>query len=228
MKSMSSGRPGSARSVQRHRAAPRRHPHRAARPRAPSRASVAGASETVGAGSSASSTPARRVIAPVCQCSSSRPVVSTKGKSASGSLRLGSVRPAGDEARAAGRRGEAVGEDDLGAGRVGRRAGIGDAALALQPLPGDVAPGSAWPAPSRRRPRADARRSSRRPRRRAISTMIARSCRASPGSGTAARPICTWRLVLVTVPSFSGQAEAGSTTSASAAVSVRKRSCTTR
>ena len=58
--------------------------------------------------------------------------------------------------------------------------------------------------------------------------MIARSWRAPPGSGTAARPICTWRLVLVTVPSFSGQAEAGSTTSASAAVSVRNRSCTTR
>ena len=48
------------------------------------------------------------------------------------------------------------------------------------------------------------------------------------GSGSAARPICTWRLVLVTVPSFSGQAEAGRTTSASVAVSVRKRSWTTR
>jgi hypothetical protein len=36
------------------------------------------------------------------------------------------------------------------------------------------------------------------------------------------------RSVLVTVPVFSGQAEAGSTTSASHAVSVRKMSCTTR
>ena len=43
----------------------------------------------------------------------------------------------------------------------------------------------------------------------AISWMIHQSCRASPGSGSAGRPICTWRLVLVTVPSFSGQAEAG-------------------
>ena len=58
--------------------------------------------------------------------------------------------------------------------------------------------------------------------------MIHQSCRASPGSGSAARPICTWRLVFVTVPFFSGQAEAGRTTSAYFAVSVRKMSCTTR
>ena len=45
--------------------------------------------------------------------------------------------------------------------------------------------------------------------RRAISWMIHQSCRASPGIGSAARPICTCRLVFVTVPSFSGQAEAG-------------------
>ncbi len=64
--------------------------------------------------------------------------------------------------------------------------------------------------------------------RRAISWMIHQSCRASPGVGSAVRPICTWRLVFVTVPSFSGQAEAGSTTSAYFAVSVRNRSCTTR
>ena len=44
--------------------------------------------------------------------------------------------------------------------------------------------------------------------------MIQRSWRASPGSGSAVRPICTWRLVLVTVPSFSGQALAGRITSA--------------
>ena len=50
--------------------------------------------------------------------------------------------------------------------------------------------------------------------RRAISWVIHQSTLASPGSGSARLPICTWRLVLVTVPSFSGQAEAGSTTSA--------------
>ena len=37
-----------------------------------------------GSGSIASSTPARRVIAPVCQCSSCRPVISTSGYSSSG------------------------------------------------------------------------------------------------------------------------------------------------
>ena len=64
--------------------------------------------------------------------------------------------------------------------------------------------------------------------RRAISWMIHQSWRASPGSASAVRPICTCRLVLVTVPSFSGHADAGSTTSAWNAVSVRKRSWTTR
>ena len=37
-----------------------------------------------------------------------------------------------------------------------------------------------------------------------LSWMIHQSWRASPGSASAARPICTWRFVLVTVPSFSG------------------------
>ena len=64
--------------------------------------------------------------------------------------------------------------------------------------------------------------------RRAISWMIHQSSRASPGNGRAGGPICTWRLVLETVPSFSGQAEAGNTTSAYFAVSVRKMSWTTR
>ena len=58
--------------------------------------------------------------------------------------------------------------------------------------------------------------------RRATSWVIHQSRRAPPGNGRAARPICTWRLVLETVPSFSGQAEAGNTTSAYFAVSVRK------
>ena len=42
------------------------------------------------------------------------------------------------------------------------------------------------------------------------------------------RAICTRRSVLVKVPAFSAKAEAGSTTSAWKAVSVRNRSCTTR
>ena len=39
----------------------------------------------------ASSTPARRVIAPVCQCSSTRPVVRIIGKSASGTSSGGAI-----------------------------------------------------------------------------------------------------------------------------------------
>ena len=53
-----------------------------------------------------------------------------------------------------------------------------------------------------------------RPRRVASSTVIQKSSRASPGGSIALRPSCTMRSVLVTVPSFSGQAVAGSTTSA--------------
>ena len=56
---------------------------------------------------------------------------------------------------------------------------------------------------------------------------IHRSCRACPGRASAARPICTVRSVLVKLPVFSAKAEAGSTTSARQAVSVRKMSCTT-
>ena len=52
--------------------------------------------------------------------------------------------------------------------------------------------------------------------------------RASPGGGTAWRPICTSRSVLVKLPVFSGKALAGRITSARYAVSVRKMSCTTR
>ncbi|EWS63194.1 hypothetical protein Y695_03574 [Hydrogenophaga sp. T4] len=58
--------------------------------------------------------------------------------------------------------------------------------------------------------------------------MIHKSGLASPGKSRARRPICTMRSVLVTVPVFSGQALAGSTTSASQAVSVMNKSCTTR
>src|SRR5712675_1119167 len=50
----------------------------------PSRAMVPRESEATAEGSSASSTAARRVIAPVCQCSSWRPVVRMNGYSASG------------------------------------------------------------------------------------------------------------------------------------------------
>ena len=60
--------------------------------------------------------------------------------------------------------------------------------------------------------------------RRAISWMIHQSWRESPGAGSARRPIWTCRFVFVTVPSFSGHAEAGSTTSANIAVSVMKMS----
>ena len=59
--------------------------------------------------------------------------------------------------------------------------------------------------------------------------MIRTSSRALPGGLSAARTRCTRRSLLVTVPSASHQlAEAGSTTSASSAVAVRKMSCTTR
>ena len=58
--------------------------------------------------------------------------------------------------------------------------------------------------------------------------MSSQSCRASPGRSSAGRPIWIWRFVFVYVPSFSACAEAGSTTSANQAVSVRKMSCTTR
>ena len=61
-----------------------------------------------------------------------------------------------------------------------------------------------------------------------MSTRMSRSWRASPGGSSALRPSCTRRSVLVKVPVFSGKAEAGSTTSAYQAVSVRKMSCTTR
>ena len=52
--------------------------HAAPAPR-PMRPSSAGCSMATASGSSASSTLARRVMAPVCQCSSMRPVVSTIG-----------------------------------------------------------------------------------------------------------------------------------------------------
>ena len=67
------------------------------------------------------------------------------------------------------------------------------------------------------------------PIRRAISKMIHRSSRASPGGSSALRTRWTRRSELVTVPSVSAQAAAaGSTTSAISAVFVRKMSCTTR
>ena len=54
------------------------------------------------------------------------------------------------------------------------------------------------------------------------------SARTSPGAGTAARTRVMRRSLLVTVPSFSPQAAAGSSQSAKAAVSlVAKASCTT-
>ena len=67
------------------------------------------------------------------------------------------------------------------------------------------------------------------PRRSASSQMMWMSSRAWPGGSSALRTRCTRRSELVTVPSDSHQAAAaGSTTSASSAVAVRKMSCTTR
>ena len=67
------------------------------------------------------------------------------------------------------------------------------------------------------------------PMRAAISQTISMSSRAWPGGSSAFRTRWTRRSLFVTVPSASHQlAEAGSTTSASSAVLVRKMSCTTR
>lgn len=57
---------------------------------------------------------------------------------------------------------------------------------------------------------------------------IRQSARAVPGGATAWRMRCTRRSQLVKVPSFSVKAAAGSTTSASRAVSLRRSSTTTR
>ncbi len=57
---------------------------------------------------------------------------------------------------------------------------------------------------------------------------MAQSGRAAPGGAMAGRMSCTRRSVLVKVPSFSANPAAGSTTSARCAVSLGKRSCTTR
>jgi hypothetical protein len=153
-------------------------------------------------------------------------------------------------------RGEFLGEDDGLAGVIGAEAGVGHAGLALQPVPGDAldagvhglahfvvhgghaagtapsggrdsfGPGSrakAGTAPSGGSPSAErggllARHLLDDPQ---VRPRVARRV-------SARRPICTMRSVLLTVPVFSGQALAGSTTSASQAVSVMKMSCTTR
>ena len=64
--------------------------------------------------------------------------------------------------------------------------------------------------------------------RRARSWTISQSGRDSPTGGTTRRTRWTRRSELVKVPSFSANEAAGSTTSASSAVSCRKMSCTTR
>ena len=88
-------------------------------------------------GSIWSSTLERRVIEPVCQCSSTRPVESTIGYSSSGNS-SGGMTCAGTilPRPLCGR--EAGGEDDLVAGLVGIVDRIGHRAFALQPIPGDV------------------------------------------------------------------------------------------
>ena len=102
--------------------------------RMPSRRNSAGARLATASGSISSSTQARRVIAPVCQCSSWRPVVSTIGYSASGSS-AGGMIAAGTSLAAAGRGREAGAEHDLVARLVLGVARIGDRILALRGAP---------------------------------------------------------------------------------------------
>ena len=66
------------------------------------------------------------------------------------------------------------------------------------------------------------------PMRLAMSHVICQSSLAWPGGATALRTRCTRLSVLEKVPSFSAKQADGSTTSAILAVSVIKRSCTTR
>ena len=132
----------------------------------------------------------------------------------------------------------AVGVEPLGA--VGRLRGARplDAAALAQPLVGQAACSRTAGPPStpstpRRPPRAVATRSAARRRGRG-SPSAARSrgrCRGRRAPRRAARrpcsQMCTVRSAFVNVPVFSPQVAAGSTTSASCAVSVRKRSWTT-
>src|ERR1700688_2067692 len=86
---------------------------------APSEAMSSGCSDATGSGSMESSTPDRRVMLPVCQCSSWRPVINTMGYSASG-------------------RWESFGEHDGNAGVAFLLAWVGDAVFCVQPLPGNA------------------------------------------------------------------------------------------
>ena len=71
----------------------------------------AGCIEATGNGSISSSTSVRRVMLPVCQCSSWRPVISTNGYSASGGSAPGMIF-AGTKRALPGRRRESLGEHD--------------------------------------------------------------------------------------------------------------------
>ena len=113
------------------RSSPRRPGCRRARARS------SGWTSATGSGSSASSTVARRVMLPVCQCSSWRPVMSTIGYSASGRSSAG-MMSAGTKLRPAALAREGVDEDDRLARVAFLRARIGDGVLALEPFPGDA------------------------------------------------------------------------------------------
>ena len=123
--------------IQRDAAAARLDGHHVARPCRPWPARSSGCTSATGSGSMASSTVARRVMLPVCQCSSWRPVISTIGYSASGRSSAG-MMSAGTKRRAPALAREVVDEHHRLAGIAFLRARIGDRMLALQPLPGDA------------------------------------------------------------------------------------------
>ena len=85
----------------------------------PSLSMVPRDSAAVGPGSSASSTFERRVMAPVCQCSSMRPVVRMKGYSWSG-VSSGGMQLRRHQLAEAARAREALVEHHVVAGLVGR------------------------------------------------------------------------------------------------------------
>ena len=222
---MPSGMPGSTRAAS--EMLPRRVEMLSISPSAmPRRSNSPGASIATADGSSASSTFERRVIEPVCQCSSWRPVVSTVGYSASTGSSGGKGAASEKRARplAVGKRSpnttSSPGASFAGHGYVTEpsRSNRAQSMFASEAMPCPISAKTSrgW------------EYCQLSPKRRAISCVIHQSAFASPGSDTAARPICTCRLVLVTVPSFSDHAEAGRITSANCAVSVMKMSCTTR
>ena len=101
------------------------------------RAGPAGWTSATGSGSSASSMVARRVMLPVCQCSSWRPVISTIGYSASGRSSAG-MMSAGTKRPRPVSRGKSSTNTTGSPGSPSVAARVGHRVLALQPLPGDA------------------------------------------------------------------------------------------